>query len=243
MDPVSIHSHTAQLIRRTIIASETEAFSFITENLPPFQAGQFVSVQVGVDAQKNPILRSYSIASSPANLGTFELVVRTSEQGVGTGFFRDLPVGGSIRFTGPLGFFVNEPTHSGDIVYVATGTGIAPILPMVEEVVQRSSETGRILLFWGVRHVEDFFHQNWILSLEKSSARFESMLLVSRPREHFTGNAGRVITPVLSCLPHLRQPIFYLCGSGYMIRDLKTALQAEGIDRKKQIRTEAFFDE
>jgi hypothetical protein len=51
-----------------------------------------------------------------------------------------------------------------------------------------------------------------------------------------------VTQPVLELLPSLARPTFYLVGNGAMITELKRELQARGVDRKKQIRTEAFFD-
>ena len=44
-----------------------------------------------------------------------------------------------------------------------------------------------------------------------------------------------------ACAPPLRQPTFYLVGSGAMIRDVKAGLVARGVDRKRQIRNEVFF--
>ena len=43
-------------------------------------------------------------------------------------------------------------------------------------------------------------------------------------------------------LPQLAEPTFYLVGNGAMITELKRELMNKGINRKKQIRTEAFFD-
>ncbi len=42
-------------------------------------------------------------------------------------------------------------------------------------------------------------------------------------------------------MPSFEKPVFYLVGNGAMIKELKAALQERGIDRKRQIRNEAFF--
>ena len=42
-------------------------------------------------------------------------------------------------------------------------------------------------------------------------------------------------------VPALDRPVFYLVGNGAMIKELKAELQARGVDRKRQIRNEAFF--
>ncbi len=54
--------------------------------------------------------------------------------------------------------------------------------------------------------------------------------------------AGRITEPVFELLPTLTKPTFYLVGSGAMISDVKTGLLQRGVDRKRQIRNEAFFD-
>ena len=46
----------------------------------------------------------------------------------------------------------------------------------------------------------------------------------------------------LAALPSLLSPTFYLVGNGAMISELKRELLGHGVNRKKQIRTEAFFD-
>jgi ferredoxin-NADP reductase len=50
------------------------------------------------------------------------------------------------------------------------------------------------------------------------------------------------LSGIVDDLPRLAKPTFYLVGNGGMIRDVKAALVERGVDRKKQIRNEAFFD-
>ncbi len=206
-----------------------------------FRPGQFISVQVGVDDNQNPILRSYSIASPPQRRGELGIVLRLVPGGAGSQFFDRLQPGDSIRFTGPMGFFVNELAHPGDAVYIATGTGIAPILPMAEETLNRP-EPGRVSLYWGLRNEDELFWQDEIAALTARHPRFAAYIYLSQPRGGWTRLRGRVTGPVLEALPTLRAPTFYLCGNGQMIDELKGALTSRGVDRKRQIRTEAFFD-
>ena len=53
---------------------------------------------------------------------------------------------------------------------------------------------------------------------------------------------GRIDQPIFDLLSSLQRPTFYLCGNGAMIRDVKAGLVERGVDRKRQIRVEAFFD-
>lgn len=238
--------HHAQLVSRRTIARDTEEYLFhLHEEDLRFRPGQFVSVTVGEDADHNPVLRSYSIASSPPPPGgrpqELVLILRLIEDGVGSAFFNGLRPGAQARFTGPMGFFVNELQHDGDVVYGATGTGITPILPMLREVLQRD-ERGAVHLHWGLRGEADLFWQEELSALASQHPRLQVHLYLSQPSATWTGLRGRITAPLLAQLPALQRPVFYLCGNGHMIEELKAQLKLAGVDRKRQIRTEAFFD-
>ncbi|HXI57538.1 MAG TPA: hypothetical protein VNO55_15835, partial [Polyangia bacterium] len=65
---------------------------------------------------------------------------------------------------------------------------------------------------------------------------------LTAPPPDWTGSRGRITPAVVDRLPMLVAPTFYLVGNGAMIDELKRELVSKGVDRKKQIRTEAFFD-
>src|SRR5262249_35600261 len=127
------------------------AFEMAEPEVLSFRPGQFVSIGCGLDAQGVAARRSYSIASSAAHSDHFKLVVKLVPGGLASTFFASLGKGGEIEFTGPMGFFVLDLAHEGDIVFAATGTGIAPVRPMLQELAGRRAEHGQIRLFWGIR--------------------------------------------------------------------------------------------
>jgi CDP-4-dehydro-6-deoxyglucose reductase len=204
-----------------------------------WRTGQFLSIACGKTPDGEPALRSYSIASAPG-AGEIRLVIKLIEGGVASEWWRVLPVGAEVRFTGPMGFFVLDLTHPGDLVFGATGTGVAPLLPMIAEALARPAEAGRIHLLWGLRGEEDLFWQEEIAAL--ASPRFTSTLFLSRPGPTWGGARGRITQPLLELVPGLAAPTFYLCGNGQMIKEIKKLLIERGIERKRQIRTEAFFE-
>ena len=208
-----------------------------------WRPGQFVSIRCGDRHTGDPdARRSYSIASSPARDDGFELLVKLLPDGAGSEFFRDLAAGSRIPFTGPMGFFTNELAHPGDAVFCATGTGIAAALPMIEETLARPTESGGVRLYWGMREERELY---WVDRLDALAThpRFSYRLCLSRPSPEWTGTRGRINDHVIAALPELEKPIFYLVGNGDMVRDLKAALVAAGVDRKRQIRTEVFYPE
>ena len=226
------------------IADGVTAFSLALDDADralDWRPGQFVSIACGEDAEGNPLLRSYSIASAPRNeLGEILLIIKLVPGGKASTWLAALSVGARVRFTGPMGFFVNDLAHPGDVVYAATGVGVAPLLPMMRETLARTAESGHVHFFWGVRHEADLFWSREVMSL--AGPRFSSTVHVSQPAGDWQGARGRITTPILELSSRLAQPTFYLCGSGAMITELKTRLVAAGVNRKKQIRTEAFFD-
>jgi ferredoxin-NADP reductase len=239
---VSGNVHEAQVVRAAPLAEGILELRLRTDPPAPltFRPGQFVSLRVGQDSDGNPILRSYSIASAPGS-SELSLVVRLIDGGVGSDWFRARAVGDRVRFTGPMGFFVLDLLHAGDVVFGATGVGIAPVLPMLDEALARP-EAGRVRLFWGNRHLTDLFWQSELEARRRAYPRFDYQLFVSGEAPQWTGARGRITPAIVDELAGLARPTFYLVGNGAMIRDVKQALIARGVDRKRQIRNEAFFD-
>jgi ferredoxin-NADP reductase len=236
--------HYATLRAARVLATDVVEYVFA---LAPedrdlrWRPGQFVSLTCGEHLEGEPVLRSYTIASSPGE-ETLAVVLKLVAGGAASEWFRRLRVGAEVRFTGPMGFFVLELAHAGDVVMGATGTGIAPFLPMLHEMHART-DAGRIHLLWGLREEGDLFWQAELASLVTAfGGRLEATVTLSRPSPRWSGPRGRITGRLLELAPALHRPTFYLCGNGAMIREVKAALVERGIDRKRQIRTEAFFD-
>jgi ferredoxin-NADP reductase len=239
---VSGNVHEARVARIAPLARQVSEFVLALDPPQPlrFRPGQFLSLRVGDDTDGNPILRSYSIASSP-DRPEVSLVVKLLDSGAASTWFRSLSVGDAVRFTGPMGFFVNDLAHAGDVVFGATGVGIAPVLPMIDELLARP-ERGRLVLFWGNRLADELFWHEELEARAMAHPRLEVRRFLSGVGESWSGPRGRITPAILDELTGLSQPTFYLVGNGAMIREVKGALVARGVDRKKQIRNEAFFD-
>lgn len=239
---VNPRNQYARLLAKRPLAQNTLELVFALPMGPlSFRPGQFVSFRIGTDDLGNAMMRSYSIASLPEE-PELRLILRTILDGKASAFFAALPIGGEAMFTGPMGFFVNELSHPGDVVYVATGTGIAAIFPMLRETLLRP-EASRVYLLWGLRCEADVFWEGELLALQTQHPRFSFHVYLSKPQGPWPDTQrGRVLSPLLALLPSLSHATFYLCGNGHMIEDAKATLVAQGIPRKRQIRTEAFFD-
>lgn len=151
--------------------------------------------------------RDYSLVSAPGQ-PNLSLCIRNIEGGILSPELSKAPVGSRFRFTGPHGYFTFKPS-ARQVVFVATGTGVAPFVSMA-----RSGVSGFILLH-GVNSASDIYYE----SLFKSAAG-QYVPCISESdglsRDYF---GGRVIDYLQKNLPG-GQYDFYLCGRREMIRDV-----------------------
>ncbi len=201
-----------------------------------FRAGQFISVRIGDEYH---IRRSYSIASPTGVVNQFEFLV-----GVGSGstanWALSLKEGATLHFNGPMGFFCCDDIHEGDIVFAATGVGIAPMLPMIEEILRRDSGPS-VRLFWGVRTDGIKFVEEKLKGWAECFGRFRFELWVTQPRAPDLGyQTGRITQSVVDTATLLRCPTYYLCGNGAMIGEVLEGLASRGVGREA-VRAESFF--
>jgi ferredoxin-NADP reductase len=163
-------------------------------------------------------------------------------EGKASDYLMALPLGTTVALTGPHGFFVLDARHAGDVVFGATGTGIAAVMPMLGELARRpANERGRVIVLWGLRQPSDLFARDEIDALA-AAAGAELAIHLTAAGPEWTGARGRITPALLERLPDLAMPTFYLVGNGAMITELKRELISRGVNRKTQIRTEAFFD-
>lgn len=238
---------TVELCARAVIAPGIAdlAFAMRSAERLAFRAGQFVSLALpdGEDQAAGAIpRRSYSIASQSNAGEILRFIIRVIPEGRASDYLMALPIGAPVNMTGPHGFFVLDPVHAGDVVFAATGTGIAAVMPMLGELAQRPpAERRRIVVFWGVRQESDLFAREEIAALA-AAADAELTIHLTAPGPTWSGGRGRITPALLDRLPQFATPTFYLVGNGAMITELKRELISRGVNRKTQIRTEAFFD-
>jgi ferredoxin-NAD(P)+ reductase (naphthalene dioxygenase ferredoxin-specific) len=113
--------------------------------------------------------------------GGLVLCAKLISDGVGTRYLAQLAEGDEARFTGPMGMFVLDLQPPGDVGFAATGTGIAPFLPLAHEALARE-ERGDVLLYWGLRSQTDLFYLDELQQLAAANPRLTVQVTLSRPR-------------------------------------------------------------
>jgi CDP-4-dehydro-6-deoxyglucose reductase len=190
-----------------------------------FRAGQFVSFEVADARTGRIVTRPYSIASSPSSAQRISLLLNLVPQGPGSTYLFGLKEGDHTSFTGPAGNFYLRDDPGRDLVFVATGTGIAPLRSMLLANSERPQPT-RSRLFWGLRSQRDLYYEDDLARLSPGSS---SCITLSRPGPAWAGSSGRVTTLIEREVQDVTRSAVYLCGNSGMITDVTRIIQAKGL--------------
>lgn len=206
-----------------------------------FTAGQYISIEVteikdGHPRQNN---RPYSIASSPEEREVIKLCVNLVKGGPGSTQIHSLRLGDKLKFLYPLGYFTVNEAAATSLLFVATGTGIAPIKSMIVHLL-RSGSRRPMALYWGLRSEIDLYYQEEFSSLAKEYPFFQFFMALSQPTEAWTGLKGRVTRLLPNAVQTVENLDAYLCGNGEMIKEVRTLLLEKGMPRKS-IHYEKFY--
>jgi ferredoxin-NADP reductase len=200
-----------------------------------FKPGQFATVKIE-DGKTPPLLRSYSVMFSPDGKN-LQLAIKRVENGRGSVWLCEKRAGDEIQVLFPLGFFGLPEGPLEELVFIGTGTGIVPLLCMLESLPAGFNK--KVKLIFGVRYKEDVFYVDRIEALKKKILDFEFILTVSRADEAWLnegGLAGRVMDHLVS--PSLMAH-YFICGNQAMINDVNALLLEKGVP-KEQIHFESF---
>ncbi len=201
--------------------------------VPDFLPGQYVAL--GLPDEKKPgkvLKRAYSIGSSPERKDALEFYIATVIDGELSPRLSELSANDRV-FMAPkiVGTFNLKSAPPGsDLIFVATGTGLAPFMSMLRTPLTWEN-ANKITLLHGVRYERDLAYTEQIAGIKKEHEdRFNFFSTVSRPSEWWTGNKGYVQTFFSDgslALDSSNQHV-YLCGNPAMINDVSGLLFNEG---------------
>jgi len=160
-----------------------------TDALCQFMPGQYLEL---LPPQAGWLARAYSIGSAPRADGSVELQVRRVAGGrMSEGLFDQLRVGDILQARGPSGHFTVRSKPDTPLVFVAGGTGFAPIKAMIEQELTRDVRRD-IVLFWGVGSSEDLYEVDLVGQWAARDPNFRCVLAIER------GNRPDALPPGLS---------------------------------------------
>ncbi len=197
-----------------------------------FRAGQYADLVVPTPMGL-PFRRSYSIASAPdpARPDVFEVAVTRVEEGPTSEALHALALGGAIEVEAVRGTFVRtDDDLAHPALFVAAGTGLAPIRAMLTEEVRRPDGPPLVLLF-GCRTPADVLWGGEIAAWQSICGRFRAHVTLSRPPPEWDGLAGYVQRHALALATALPGVRAYVCGLSDMVDDVIALLERGGLPR------------
>lgn len=223
---VVIPSAKTQACRISILEKLAPDVIKVVLRLPPavtfnFIPGQYIDV-IGPGG----VRRSYSLANAPKTDNTLELHIRAVENGVMSHYwFNQAAVNDLLRVHGPQGTFFMRNLAQRELIFLATGTGIAPVKAMLEALPSLSDEQTpqSVTVLWGARHTHDLYFD--VLALP---GKHTYIPVLSREKL-WQGERGHIQDALLRYKSDLSKCSVYACGSDAMINSAKDALTAAGL--------------
>jgi ferredoxin-NADP reductase len=200
--------------------------------------GQFLTFSFLFDGKK--IARSYSICSSPARSGYVEITPKRVSQGCVSVFLNDRArVGMTVEATGPHGHFCFDENKHQNIVLIAAGSGITPIMAMLRYIDDLCLGTPATLLY-SVRTSDDIIFQSELEELRGRLKNFHYHLLLSQPDKDWRGPHGRINLEFMeSTITDIALRDFFLCGPPQFMDVTRALLIRLGV-KPERIRQESF---
>ena len=159
------------------------------------------------------------MANSPSQNEYVELHVRNMENGTFTKqVFESMKVKDILRFEGPLGTFFFREDSEKPIIFVASGTGFAPIKSILEYAFEKGVERP-MTLYWGGRRPKDIYMKNLVDQWASDYRNFNFVPVISDQlkEDAWTGRSGLVHHAVMADYPDLSSHQIYACGVPVMV--------------------------
>lgn len=202
-----------------------------------FRAGQYLSVEC---PRFQPRLwRTYSVANAPRRDNTLEFHVRAVGAGwVSSALVRRLEVGDMVRLAAPMGTMNLDRRSTRDAVFIAGGTGLAPIKSLLEELT-RYNRTRWVHVFYGARDRDDLYD---LPALNRLANSYPWLSVVPSCSEDvdFQGEQGN-LNEVVARYGPWQDHDFFVSGSPGMVRNTLRTL-AEMQVPAMRIKYDAFGD-
>jgi ferredoxin-NADP reductase/ferredoxin len=201
-----------------------------------FQSGQYVRLRVPGDAE----WRSYSMVSTPRELPRLDFLVRILSGGLFSEYLRSYcHTGDEIIIHGPMGAFILHPGRAPQI-FIAGGTGLAPIIAMLDEIRYRPGPRPQMLLSFGCASEQQFFYRD---EIELRQWWMPELRVILSADHVVSADSGLLGGTPLAALEQERikdpQTAAYLCGPPPMIEAARRRLIEMGV-RPERIYAEQF---
>jgi CDP-4-dehydro-6-deoxyglucose reductase len=198
----------------------TDDVMLVSFKLPANERLQFLAGQYLEFLLKDGTRRSFSMANAPHADEMIQLHVRHVPGGSFTEHvFAKMKARDILRFEGPLGSFVLREDSAKPVVFVASGTGFAPVKSIIETALHKGVARPMVL-YWGGRRPRDLYlHALAARWAAEHASQFKYVPVISEalPEDAWSGRTGFVHRAVMQDFPDLSGHQVYACGVPVMV--------------------------
>ncbi|CAI7566405.1 unnamed protein product [Penicillium manginii] len=204
--------------------------------------GQHISLAATIEGQPKEVVRSYTPISSDNEAGYFDLLVKAYAQGNISKYLTTLKVGDTMKVRGPKGAMVYTPNMCRHIGMISGGTGITPMLQVIEAIIRNrprngGNDTTKVDLIFANVNSEDILLKEKLEKLAKEDADFNVHYVLNNPPQGWTGGVGFVTPDMIK--EHLPAPAadvkILLCGPPPMVSAMKKATESLGFTKARPV--------
>ncbi len=231
--------HPARILKGTVTSIEVATHDIRRVRVKlakplDFSPGQYATVQFTPDH-----IRPYSMAGLASD-AELEFQIRKVPDGRVTDYiFSQLEVGSSLRISGPLGTAYLRKKHTGPMLCVGGGTGLAPVLSIIRGALGAGMDNP-IHCYFGVRSADDIYDADRLHTLAQEHANLRVHIVVATGPVPPGMRAGLVTDAIEKDLPSLDGWRAYLCGAPAMVEALNILTVRKGI-QPGHVHADAFY--
>ncbi|OGK31258.1 hypothetical protein A3F29_02550 [Candidatus Roizmanbacteria bacterium RIFCSPHIGHO2_12_FULL_33_9] len=235
----------ASFLSKKKLSPDVYEFSFLCKEpvYIDFLPGQYLIIIF--EKEGKTIRKYYSISSSKKNKSKLEFIVKILDQGLGSKYLMGLNEGDDVLLQGPAGLFYLRQDNNLKI-FVATGTGIAPIISMIKS--HLGEVNCKIKLIWGLRSNTDIYYLDFLQDMAQKYDNFSFEIYLSGEEQVdntmsniFRGRVNIGIDKLLEDQNIDKSNLeFYISGDKNIVDSIREYLLTKGISAE-DIKLEKFI--
>jgi toluene monooxygenase electron transfer component len=235
----------AKLIKVTDVTHDIREFQFQAVSPATFIPGQYAMLQLpGVSGE-----RAYSMSNLPNDDGVWSFMIRRVPQGVGTQvLFDGLTLGDEIGIDGPFGKAYFRSESERDLVCVAGGSGLAPMLSIARAWSNKpKGNQERLTFFYGGRESRDICGETMLQQLPEFNQQLQFIPSVSNTGSGEAMNSWKGRTGFIHEVMHGFEGLdyansdFYIAGPPVMTQSVMDFLRESHAVPQERIYFDRFF--
>jgi ferredoxin-NADP reductase len=239
-----LSEYKVKIIEKKVVAIDSVSLKFeIPESAKPnfhYKAGQFIGIQADINKEK--VVRSYSLSSSPETDDYIQVTLKKVFQGKMSSFLvDDLKEGDYLVITPPVGHFVCASKDHHHILFAA-GSGVTPIYSMIKSLLVH--EAPKITLIYSNKNLSTTIFVDELKALQLKYPQLSIKWVFTQEAPDWEdATQGRLSSALLQSMYLLWQsaynPVFYMCGPEGFMESIESFLGHKGYD-SSQIKKESF---